>query len=162
MNKKLWATVAFVMVVGGVLITFMFLGSQGGPPPMTPGPHHKLRFDLNKDLIGVETDPVVDLLNSPPITDKKAVEKRVNTGCTQCHAKLPDHHPPKTECIKCHRMAASSAPVSTTGGPATATANPAPATAPNATPSALGPDAGAAAASVDAGSAAVVDAGAAP
>lgn len=108
MNKKVLATVAFVMVVGGVLITFTYLGSQGGPPPMATGPHHKLRFDLNKDLIGVETDPVVDLMSLPKVTDKKAIEQRINTGCTQCHAKLPAHHPPKTECIKCHRMAPAS------------------------------------------------------
>lgn len=117
MNKKVWATVAFVMVVGGVLVTFAFLGSQGGPPPMTGGAHHTLRFDLNKDLIGVETDPVVDLLNLPKVTDKREIEKRVNEGCRQCHAQLPEHHPPKTECIKCHRMAATNAAGSATGGP---------------------------------------------
>ncbi len=114
MNKKAWATVAFVMVVGGVLITFAFLGSQGGPRPMTPGPHHKLRFDLNNDLVGVETDPPLDVLNLPKVTDKRAIEKRVNEGCRQCHAQLPEHHPPKNECIKCHRMAPANAPVSTT------------------------------------------------
>lgn len=118
MNKKVSATIAFVMVVGGVLITFAFLGSQGGPPPMTPGPHHKLRFDLNNDLIGVETDAPLDLLNLPKVTDKRAIEKRVNEGCRQCHAQLPPHHPPKTECIKCHRMAPANTLSTTSGAPA--------------------------------------------
>jgi hypothetical protein len=158
MNKKLWATIAFVMVVGGVLLTFTFLGSQGGPPPMAGGAQHRLRFDLNKDLIGVETDPPVDLLNLPKITDKKAVEKRVNEGCRQCHVQLPEHHPPKTECIKCHRMAPADAPapvVSAVGGPAP--------TAPTAPSVAVVPglDGGAVvdAAAVDAGSPAGSDAG---
>lgn len=110
MNKKVITTVVFVVVVGGVLGTFTYLGQQGGPPPMGPGPQHRLRFDLNKNLIGVEADPPADLLNLPPITDKKAVEQRINQGCTQCHAKLPEHHPPKTECIKCHRMAPAATP----------------------------------------------------
>ena len=106
-RKQLLKTLAFVLVVGGVLATFVFLGSQEGPPPMAPGAMHKLRFDLNKQLIGVETDPVVDLVKLPGNDqpyDKRGVEKRINEGCVSCHATRSPHHPPKTECIKCHRM----------------------------------------------------------
>lgn len=133
MNRKVVTTLIFVAVVGGVLVTFTYLGSQDGPPAMTQGPHHKLRFDLKNELIGVETDPPVDLLKLPPITDKKAVETRINQGCTSCHAKLPEHHPPKTECIKCHRMSATATRTSPApagpAGPAGAPAAGAPADA---------------------------------
>ena len=107
-QKQLLKTIAFVGVMGGVLGTFAYLGGREGPPPMAPGPMHKLRFDLNQQLIGVETDPVVDLLKLPGNDqpyDKRAAEKRINQGCVACHSSLPPHHPPKTECIKCHRMA---------------------------------------------------------
>ncbi len=112
-RKQLQKTIGFVVLLGGVLATFGYLGSQPGPPTMPPGLMHELRFDLNKQLIGVQTDPVVDLLalpkNDQPY-DKRPVEKRINEGCLSCHATRPAHHPPKTECIKCHRMAPAPAP----------------------------------------------------
>jgi hypothetical protein len=107
MTKQL-KTLVFVVVVGGVLALFAYLGSQEGARRMPTGPMHKLRFDLNGQLLGTETDPVVDLQKPLPEGfkhDKRAVEKRINGGCVQCHAALPEHHPPKLECIKCHRMA---------------------------------------------------------
>jgi hypothetical protein len=125
-NKKTLATILFVVVVGGVVGLFTYLGGQGGAPPMpaSKGPQHQLRLNLKGDLIGVESDPPVDPLQASGgagfVYDKKAVEKRVNEGCAQCHGAagmdlashpcrsngagcIPDHHPPKAECIKCHR-----------------------------------------------------------
>lgn len=109
-SKQLTKTIGFIVIVGGVLGTFAFLGSQEGPPRMAPGPMHKLRFDLNKQLIGVESDPAVDPLKLPGNDqpyDKRGAEKRINEACVACHATRSAHHPPKTECIKCHRMAAA-------------------------------------------------------
>lgn len=114
----------FAIVVGGVLAAFLFLGSQAKPPPMGQGPQHKLRLNLKGELVGVETDPPVDPALATAaqgfVADKKTVEKRVNTGCQACHGVagqdptghacaqpggrcLGEHHPPKPECIKCHR-----------------------------------------------------------
>lgn len=117
-------TAVFVIVVGGVLAAFGYLGSQDRPPPMGPEPHHKLRLNLKGELIGVESDPPVDPAHATAakgfVTDKRTVEKRVNESCQACHGVagenlsqhrcaqpggrcLGEHHPPKPECIKCHR-----------------------------------------------------------
>lgn len=111
-KRKVLATAAFVLVVGGVVGTFAFLGTQDRPPPMPPGaPHHQLRFNLKGQLIGVESEPPVDVsAPAPPgfVYEEKAVTQRINAGCQACHGSpgqgLPEHHPPKTECIKCHRQ----------------------------------------------------------
>jgi hypothetical protein len=104
-----------------VLAVFVVLGRQSAPVPMPATAPHKLRFNLKGDLIGVEGEPDLDAALQPGfVLDKKAVEKRVNTTCQTCHGAagedltnhachaagrcLPPHHPPKTECIKCHRM----------------------------------------------------------
>lgn len=120
-RRKVWTTVAFVVVVGGVVGTFAFLGTQDRPPPMpAAGPHHQLRFNLKNELIGVETDPPVDVTApSAPgfVYDEKAVTQRINAGCRACHGGpgqgLPEHHPPKSECIKCHRQPPRTAPAAT-------------------------------------------------
>lgn len=117
-------TALFVIVVGGVLAAFTFLGTQTKPPPMGPEPYHRLRLNLKGELIGVESDPPVDPALATAakgfVTDKRTVEKQVNTGCQACHGLtgqdlsqhacaqpggrcLGEHHPPKPECIKCHR-----------------------------------------------------------
>ncbi len=121
LSRKAIASIVFFVVMGGVLTTFIILGAQGHPPDMPKGTApHTLRFNLKNELIGVETDPAVDLAApaSTPgfVYDKKAVEEHINSGCISCHAVCSDppvpgaapcrgrHHPPKTECIKCHRM----------------------------------------------------------
>jgi hypothetical protein len=129
-KRAVWSTLAFVLVIGGVVATFALLGTADRPPPMAGGPQHELRFSLKGELLGVETDPPVDpaapAASAGFSTDLKAVEKRINTGCQACHGApgqdlsthacqrggrcLPPTHPPKTECIKCHRMAPRSGP----------------------------------------------------
>ena len=117
-------TAAFFVLMAGVLAVFLYLGSQDKPPPMGPEPHHKLRLNLKGELLGVQSDPPVDPATATAangfVTDKRTVEKRVNTGCQACHGMagadltnhpcaqpggrcLGEHHPPKPECIKCHR-----------------------------------------------------------
>jgi hypothetical protein len=136
MNRKLIATAGFVVVVGGVLALFIALSMLGTHPPDMPSstPQHVLRFNLKNDLIGLESDPPIDLTAASAQPgfqyDKKAVEEHINTQCAACHATCNEplegtpttplesrgagdlthrcrgeHHPPKTECIKCHRMA---------------------------------------------------------
>lgn len=114
-------TVAFLAVVGVVLGTFIVLGQQDAPPTMPVSPPHKLRFNLKGDLIGVEGEAGLDDALKPGfVLEKKVVEKRVNATCQTCHGApsidlsghpcvalkkcVPENHPPKTECIKCHRM----------------------------------------------------------
>jgi cytochrome c553 len=111
----------FVVVVGGVLAVFVILGRQSTPPTMPASAPHKLRFNLKGELIGVEGEAGLEAALQPGfVLEKKAVEKRVNTTCLACHGGpgddlsahacqtvgrcLPPHHPPKSECIKCHRM----------------------------------------------------------
>jgi hypothetical protein len=120
-QNRLLRTALFVAVVGGVLATFVVLGQQGTPPNMPASSPHKLRFNLKGDLIGVEGEAGLDEALKPGfVLEKKVVEGRVNTTCQTCHAApgavaadhpchalnkcVPEHHPPKTECIKCHRM----------------------------------------------------------
>jgi hypothetical protein len=114
----------FLLVVGGVLAVFVVLGRQSSPPNMPASSPHKLRFNLKGDLVGVEGEPgLQDALQPGFVLEKKTVEKRVNTTCFACHGApgldltthacatvgrcLPPHHPPKAECIKCHRMPSS-------------------------------------------------------
>jgi hypothetical protein len=116
-------TALFVIVVGGVLGTFIFLGSQGRPPDMPASAPHKLQINTRGELVGIVGEPGIEEAMKPGVElDKRATEKRVNTGCTACHGSpgddprthacgttgrcLPPHHPPKPECIKCHRMPA--------------------------------------------------------
>ena len=120
-KNALARTGAFVVVVGAVLAVFVVLGQQSAPPTMPASSPHKLRFNLKGDLIGVEGEEGLDEALKPGfVLEKKAVEKRVNTTCQSCHGApamdltghpcvalkkcVPENHPPKTECIKCHRM----------------------------------------------------------
>ncbi len=117
-------TAIFAVVIGGVLTAFAYLGAQDKPPPMGQEPHHQLRLNLKGELIGVESDPPVDPAQATAakgfVTDKRTMERRVNQGCQACHGVagedltghrcaqrggrcLGEHHPPKPECIKCHR-----------------------------------------------------------
>lgn len=124
-------TAAFVVVVGAVLAVFIVLGQQDAPPSMPSSAPHKLRFNLKGDLIGVEGEPNLEEALKPGfVLEKKAVEKRVNITCQACHGApsidltghacvalkkcVPENHPPKTECIKCHRMGKDEAPPTTT------------------------------------------------
>ena len=117
-------TTLFLAVVGVVVGTFVLLGRQEPPPTMPATTPHKLTFTLNGDLIGVTGEPEFDAAAAvgglAVALEKKAVEKRVNTTCQACHGAagldlsthpcaiigkcIPERHPPKTECIKCHRM----------------------------------------------------------
>jgi len=119
-------TALFVAIVGGVLVTFIVLGQQGRPPDMPASTPHKLQLNLKGELVGVVGEAGLEDAMKPGVElDKRATEKRVNTGCTACHGSpgedprthacgttgrcLPPHHPPKPECIKCHRMPAPTA-----------------------------------------------------
>lgn len=121
-------TAIFVLVVGGVLATFLFLGQQGKPAYMPSTPPHKLQISNDGALTGFVGEVVLDPIAAKQL-DKKQVELRVNTTCQGCHGSpgddprvhacgqsrcLPATHPPKSECIKCHRMApATTAPAAT-------------------------------------------------
>jgi len=114
-------TAIFAVVVGVVLGTFIVLGQQGRPPDMPASEPHRLQINTKGELVGIVGDDGLAEAMLPGVQlDKKATEKRVNTGCTACHGSpgidprthacgtagkcLPEHHPPKAECIKCHRM----------------------------------------------------------
>jgi cytochrome c553 len=116
-------TAIFVLVVGSVLTVFIVLGRQSRPPTMPSSAPHKLVVNTKGELVGVVGEAGLDQSLQPGfVLDKKAVEARVNTTCLGCHGApgedlsshpcrtvgrcLPAHHPPKTECIKCHRMPA--------------------------------------------------------
>jgi cytochrome c553 len=126
-QKRAARTALFVLIVGGVLATFVVLGQQSAPPRMPATSPHKLRLNLKGELIGVEGEAGLDQALQPGfVLEKKAVEARVNKTCLACHGApgedlsnhpcgqigrcLPPHHPPKTECIKCHRMPPASPP----------------------------------------------------
>ena len=127
-------TAIFVAVVGGVLAVFFILGQQDAPPKMPSSPPHKLRFRVTGELVGVDGEAgLEDALRPGVELDKKTVEKRVNTTCQACHGApamdlsshpcvalkkcVPENHPPKTECIKCHRMPPPPPPATTTTTP---------------------------------------------
>ncbi len=157
-------TAIFVVVVGAVLGTFVFLGGQGRPPTMPRSPQHTLQFNLKGELIGISGEPGLDAASQPGVeVDKKATEARINASCLTCHGTpgvnpdehpckttgrcLPPHHPPKSECIKCHRMtpageASSTATTTSAATPASSSAIPLPTPA-AATTTATPPDAGA-------------------
>lgn len=136
-KRKVMGTVGFGVAMAVVLGAALFFGAQDNVPRMPSdhpevGPAHTLRINVKGELLGTEADPPVDLtLTSPPGTERefrKLKEKRVNEGCRACHATLPPHHPPKQECIKCHRMKAPDPARSALGPkptpPATPPANP--------------------------------------
>lgn len=129
-KNPLARTAVFVAVVGIVLGVFVVLGRQDKPPPMGTSSPHKLRFNLKGDLIGVEGElGLEDALKPGFVLEKKVIEKRVNATCQTCHGApsmdlsthpcaglgkcVPENHPPKTECIKCHRMPPSAPSAST-------------------------------------------------
>lgn len=127
-NKTL-STIAFVALIAGILGFFTFLSKQDPPPAMPQHlPQHQLKFDLKGQLIGVaseqnlptEAELAAGTATTGTTYDLKAVEKRINQGCQACHGApnmdlsthacktgagpcIPAHHPPKVECIKCHR-----------------------------------------------------------
>lgn len=125
MNRKLWATLGFGAFVAVVLGTFIYLGDQGHPPDMPASAQHRLRFNLKNELVGVESDPPMDLAAARAEGskyDERGAARKISLGCTACHGALAsdqpavacpntgapclgEHHPPKSECIKCHRMA---------------------------------------------------------
>jgi hypothetical protein len=88
----------FVGVLATVVGAFFFLASLEKPPGLPGDPTHK--YTVNEKA-------------------KKASEKRIDTQCQSCHGVagntpadhachktqqcLPEHHPPKSTCIKCHR-----------------------------------------------------------
>jgi hypothetical protein len=134
-------TIAFVVVVGAVLAIVVVLGAQDAPPTMPATEPHKLRFNLKGDLIGVLGEPGLDEAEkSGVVLEKKVVEKRVNTTCQACHGApaidltghpcatigkcIPEKHPPKTECIKCHRMPSPSTTTTPTPTPQPTTTTP--------------------------------------
>jgi hypothetical protein len=119
--KRALRSIVFLVVVGGVLTTFIVLGRQSAPPHMPATSPHRLRLNLKGELVGVEGEAGLDVALQPGfVIEKKAVEARVNKTCLACHGGpgedlsshacvqvgrcLPPHHPPKNECIKCHRM----------------------------------------------------------
>jgi len=121
-------TIAFVAVLAGVLGTFSYLSTLEAPPDLPKNDVHTLRFNNDMELIGLGAGelPTVGPDGQALSMEKKAIEARVNTACASCHGEpamlndgrlathpchqisqkcLPEHHPPKETCIKCHRTA---------------------------------------------------------
>jgi hypothetical protein len=121
-------TIGFFAILAGVLGLFSYLSTLEAPPNLPSDDIHKLRFNNDVELIGLGVGelPTVDAEGKPLSLEKKAIETRVNTTCAACHGTpqmlidgtseshachstpgkcLPEHHPPKETCIKCHRMA---------------------------------------------------------
>lgn len=119
-------TIGFVAILVGVLGTFSYLSTLEAPPDLPKNDVHTLRFNNDMELIGLGTGelPTVDAAGQPLSMEKKAIESRVNQTCASCHGEpamlndgrlashpchqisgkcLPEHHPPKETCIKCHR-----------------------------------------------------------
>ena len=114
-------SLVFFAIVAAVLGTFIVLGRQGRPIDMPGDDVHKLRFTHEGELIGLEGEEGLESAMAPGfVLEKKTIEKRVNARCISCHGDtttnaethackalgtcLTAHHPPKGECIKCHRM----------------------------------------------------------
>ncbi len=106
-QKSIVFIMAIVAVVGG--LTFL---STLEPPPNRPNnAEHRLKLNIKGELIGIGSD------RPPQILPKKQMEAWVNQRCISCHGlpptrdipyqdapkMLPEHHPPKNTCIKCHR-----------------------------------------------------------
>jgi hypothetical protein len=121
-------TIGFFAILVGVLGLFTYLSTLEAPPDLPKTDVHKLRFNNDNELIGLGTGeiPTVDAAGQPLSLEKKAIEGRVNQTCAACHGTpqmlidgtggshscnttpgkcLPEHHPPKETCIKCHRTA---------------------------------------------------------
>ncbi len=120
-------TLLFVAVMAVVLGLFFYLSSLDRPPHMPAGITHTLRINTQSKLIGLGPEKVDPRTGRPTNVDEsvqydeKMVENRVNATCTQCHGVpaqdnadhpcqqrtgkcVPEHHPPKLTCIKCHRQ----------------------------------------------------------
>lgn len=114
----------FFSVICAVVGFFFYLSSFDGPPDLPSNAIHGLRFNLDGDLVGLgeRPEPDVDASGKRIKKDKKSIEKRVNLQCAACHGTmkedltnhpcqtvskkcLPENHPPKETCIKCHRSA---------------------------------------------------------
>lgn len=120
--KKHLKSVIFLVIVAGVVATFTILSRLDHPPDLPSDPIHKFRFDTSGNLVGLAVeDPGGPLIveHSELKLDLKAIEARVNNVCAGCHGApgldltshpcvqggkcIPEQHPPKNTCIKCHR-----------------------------------------------------------
>ena len=125
-GPSLVKTAAFAAILVVVVGLFYFLSTLDAPPNLPRDDVHKLRFNNDSELIGLGPGelPTVDAAGNTLSLEKKAIEKRVNLQCASCHGApgldmtthacnqlsgrcIPEHHPPKETCIKCHRMGPS-------------------------------------------------------
>lgn len=121
-NKALRSALFFGVLIA-VVGLFAYLSSLEHPPDLPADGIHKFRFNTAGELVGLATEAPV---GAPEVDhaaglayDKKGIEKRVNGLCMQCHGApgrdltshaclhgpgcVPEKHPPKDSCIKCHR-----------------------------------------------------------
>jgi hypothetical protein len=132
-KKRMLGTLGFVVVLTLVLGVFVWLSNQEGPPRMPASDVHVLKFTNTGELVGLAGEPNLDDMLSGQVKVDKELQKqnviRVNNQCMACHSAAsvptpPDHlcrtqvrsngavgicmpevkHPPKDDCIKCHRM----------------------------------------------------------
>ncbi len=137
MNKSLKSFLFFggLVVVVGV---FYALSTLDAPPDMPPLQQHTLTFNNNNELIGLAdfSLPRTDADGNEIPQTVKGIAQSINIVCTSCHGGvnqdlsahacqqltapcLTDKHPPKSTCIKCHRMASNQpATVPSAAGPA--------------------------------------------
>ena len=113
----------FALVMAAVIGVFSYLSSLAAPPNLPADSIHRFRFDTHGRLVGISAEapgePVI-VEHVDFQLDKKAIEARINETCASYHRKpnmplashacatteapcVPEQHPPKTTCIKCHR-----------------------------------------------------------
>jgi hypothetical protein len=115
----------FFGILVGVVGVFWYLSNLEHPPDLPADEVHKFRFNTNGELVGLSAEAKED---APTVEqaggleyDKKGIEQRVNNLCINCHGAptldlsahaclgtgkcIPEGHPPKSTCIKCHRHA---------------------------------------------------------
>lgn len=131
-NAVLRTVITFgsIVAVVGVL---SYLSTLDAPPNLPANEVHKFRFNTNGELVGLASEAAPDepaVAHASGLKyDKKGIEKRVSAQCITCHGAPVDpetkqpmdlsshacvglgkcvpvgNHPPKNECIKCHRHA---------------------------------------------------------
>lgn len=125
-SGKALKSLVFFGILAAVVGIFAYLSSLQAPPDLPADGIHKFRFNTEGELVGlaIEADADAPLVeHSAGLEyDKKGIEKRVNARCASCHGApslgdltghachqgpgcIPEKHPPKDSCIKCHRHA---------------------------------------------------------
>lgn len=124
-GARMRKTLLFVSMIVGVVGAVTALSRLDPPPHLPRDSVHLFRFDTHGRLMGIgaEAPGAPALVEHAELRlDLKAIETRINGVCAQCHGQpgedlsahacaqgagpcIPNAHPPKNTCIKCHRHA---------------------------------------------------------